>query len=237
MTVFVRRFPVACPFLRGAAIALFIAVSLCGFGDQSVGAVSSTIVISQVYGGGGNSGAPLQYDFIELLNVGTSAVNVSTWSVQYASTQGTSWQRTNLSGTIQPGQYYLVQEGSNANVGATPPTPDATGTIMMSASAGKVALLSNQTTIVGGVSCPAGAVDLVGFATGTNCFEGAGPTASLTNTTAALRKTLGCTDTDDNSADFATGPPNPRNTSSPLASCGESTNPSGSGAANPASVV
>src|SRR5215213_2411048 len=34
-------------------------------------AVSTSIVISQVYGGGGNSGATYQNDFVELFNRGT----------------------------------------------------------------------------------------------------------------------------------------------------------------------
>ncbi|MGH8056318.1 MAG: lamin tail domain-containing protein, partial [Candidatus Entotheonellia bacterium] len=73
-------------------------------------ALSANIVISQVYGGGGNSGATLKNDFIELFNRGTTSVDVSGWSVQYAATTGTNWQRTNLSGTIPPGGYYLVKE-------------------------------------------------------------------------------------------------------------------------------
>src|ERR1043166_6637920 len=71
---------------------------------------STGIVISQVYGGGGNTGATLKNDFIELFNRGSSAVDVTGWSVQYASATETTWQVTNLTAvTIQPGEYYLVQ--------------------------------------------------------------------------------------------------------------------------------
>ena len=99
------------------------------------------VLISQVYGGGGNSGAPYRNDFIELFNAGNATVDLSGWSVQYASSSGTSWQTTALSGNIAPGQYLLVQEAAGANALATPlPTPDATGSIAMSASSGKVAL-------------------------------------------------------------------------------------------------
>src|SRR5438552_351810 len=101
---------------------------------RHVEAVSTSIVISQVYGGGGNAGSTYTNDFIELFNRGASPVSVNGWSVQYASAAGTSWQVTNLTNvTIQPGQYYLVQEAPGAG-GTTPlPTPDATGTIAMSA--------------------------------------------------------------------------------------------------------
>ena len=198
--------------------------------------VSSGIVISQVYGGGGNAGATFKNDFVELFNRGNSAINVSGWSVQYASTAGTSWQVTNLSGSIAPGRYYLVQEAAGTNGTTSLPTPDAIGGINMSATGGKVALL-NTTTPLTGSGCPLGAslIDFVGY-DGANCFEGAAA-PSLTNTTAALRGGNGCNDTDNNSSDFTAGAPNPRNSSSPAQSCGGSTNPSGVGAANPSTVL
>ena len=184
---------------------------------EPVRAISTNLVVSQVYGGGGNAGATYRNDFIEILNRGTTTIDLTGWSVQYAATTGTSWSRTNLSGSLAPGQYYLVQEAQGAGGTTNLPTPDAIGTIAMSATAGKVVLLSTQTTITSGTSCPAGAsiIDIVGFGTGTNCVEGA-PTATLSNATAALRANGGLSDTDSNSADFAAGAPNPRNTTSPL---------------------
>ncbi|HEX6717410.1 MAG TPA: lamin tail domain-containing protein [Pyrinomonadaceae bacterium] len=176
------------------------------------------VVISQVYGGGGNSGALFTNDFIELFNQGATPVNLSGWSVQYQSAAGTgTWQVTPLTGTISPGGYYLVQEASNAAVGAPLPTPDATGTIAMAGGAGKVALSSTTTAFNG--SCPTCVVDMVGYGTTASCFEGAGPTGNTSNTTAALRKRGGCFDSDNNNIDFAVGSPNPRNTSSPTNNC------------------
>lgn len=190
---------------------------------------SSSIVISQVYGGGGNSGATWKNDFVELFNRGSVAVDVTGWTVQYASSTGTSWQKTTLSGTIQPGQYFLVQEAAGTG-GTTPlPTPDVTGSIAMSGTTGKVALVNNGTTLSG--ACPTGLIDLVGFGTA-NCSE-TSPTAALSNTTAALRNSDGCTDTDTNSADFTIGAPTPRNTASPLNVCGGPTSPTAAGSAAP----
>ena len=179
---------------------------------------AADIVISQVYGGGGNTGATYTNDFIELYNQGTTTVSLSGWSVQYISATGTgTWAVTPLSGSIAPGGYYLVQEAQGAG-GTTPlPTPDATGTIAMSAENGKVALSSSMTPFSG--ACPTCAVDLVGYGSTASCFEGAGPTGTLSNTTAALRKRRGCVDTNNNNADFTTGSPNPRNIASPLNSC------------------
>jgi hypothetical protein len=83
--------------------------------ETRFGALGSTdLVISQVYGGGGNSGATFKNDFIEIFNRTSSAISVSGWSVQYASASGSSWQVTALSGTIQPGHYYLVQEAAGS---------------------------------------------------------------------------------------------------------------------------
>lgn len=169
------------------------------------------VVVSQIYGGGGNSGATYTHDFIELYNAGASAVDLTDWSMQYASAAGSSWQVTTLSGSIAPGGYYLIQQAVGSG-GTTPlPPPDATGATAMSATAGKVALVSNATTLTG--SCPTGdaIVDFVGYGATANCFEGTGPTPAPSNTTAVLRLDNGNQDTDDNAADFETGAPNPRN--------------------------
>src|SRR5262245_28053763 len=101
---------------------------------QSVQAVgSSTVVISQVYGGGGNSGAPFTNDFIELFNKGNTTVSLDGWSVQYTSATGVGNFGSALNlitplGTVSlaPGQYLLIQEASQAAVGAPLPTPDVT---------------------------------------------------------------------------------------------------------------
>ena len=180
-------------------------------GDVVASAISTSIVISQVYGGGGNLNATLRNDFIELYNLGSSTVSLTGWSVQYASSAGTTWQKTDLTGSIPPGGYYLVQEAQGAGGTTNLPTPDATGTIPMSATAGKVALVSSQTLLSG--ACPTtNVVDFLGFGSATTCSETT-PTANLSNTTAALRNQGGAQDTDNNASDFTIGAPNPRNSS------------------------
>jgi uncharacterized repeat protein (TIGR01451 family) len=170
------------------------------------------VVISQVYGGGGNSGATFKNDFIELRNNGATAVSLDGWSVQYASATGSTWQRTNLSGSIAPGGYYLVQQAQGAGGTVDLPTPDAIGTLALSGTNGKVALTSGTAALAG--TCPisdATVVDLVGFGSTANCFEGAAPTATLSNSTAALRNGAGSVDSNNNNADFTAGTPVPRN--------------------------
>jgi DNA/RNA endonuclease G (NUC1) len=178
-------------------------------------AASSNVVISQVYGGGGNAGATYKNDFIELFNRGTSSVSLSGWSVQYASSAGTTWAVTPLSGSIGPGQYYLIQQAAGAGGTVNLPAPNATGSIAMSGTAAKVALVASTAPLTG--SCPTGVVDFVGYGAA-NCFEGS-PTPTLSNTTAAIRKGDGCTETDSNSADFLVLAPTPRNSGSPLKPC------------------
>src|SRR3954471_17382144 len=94
------------------------------FGIPAVQASSPDIVISQIYGGGGNTSAPLHNDFLELYNRGASAITVTGWSVQYAPASSTSWQVTALTGTINPGQYFLIQEAAGTGAGSALPTPD-----------------------------------------------------------------------------------------------------------------
>ena len=215
------------------SVITILALMLMALPMQSASAVSPNIVISQVYGGGGNTGAPYTHDFIELFNRGPSTVSLAGWSVQYASATGTgnfganSGQLTELpSISLAPGQYFLIQEASTAAVGSPLPTPDVVDAtpISMSGSAGKVALV-NTTASLGcnGGSTPcspaqlAQIIDLIGYG-GANFYEAAAA-PTLSNTTSASRAGNGCTDTDNNATDFTAGAPAPRNTATPLSPC------------------
>jgi uncharacterized protein len=96
----------------------------------------------------------------------------------------------------------------------------------MAAGSGKVALVTGTTSLGcngGSTLCDgdqlARIIDLVGYGTA-NFYEGSGAAPTLSNTTAAFRADGGCSDTDDNAADFTAGPPAPRNTASPTNLCG-----------------
>lgn len=195
------------PRSRRMAVMLFSVATLL-----LAATAQAQVVVSQVYGGGGNSGATLKNDFIELRNNGATAVSLEGWSVQYASSTGTTWSRTNLTGSIAPGGYYLIQQAQGSGGSVDLPTPDAVGTLTLSGTAGKVALSRGTAALSG--ACPltdANVVDFVGFGSAANCFEGAAPTGTLSNTTAALRNGEGSIDTQNNGADFSVGTPNPRN--------------------------
>ncbi|HEX6285078.1 MAG TPA: Calx-beta domain-containing protein [Pyrinomonadaceae bacterium] len=183
------------------------------------------VVISQIYTGGGTPGAAFQNSFIELFNrsnsprdiVGvpltfTSATGTFTFSIAFVSSRGI---------TLNPGQHFLIQFGSAGPNGMPLPSPD--GSLLQNLEVpGKVALLKFGSSLPVG-TCPLAdpnILDFVGYGAAANCFEGTGPTANLSNISAALRLNNGCTDTNNNAGDFSVGTPNPRNTSSSATPCG-----------------
>ncbi|HEX5875388.1 MAG TPA: DNA/RNA non-specific endonuclease [Pyrinomonadaceae bacterium] len=174
------------------------------------------LVISQLYGGGGNSGATLTHDYVEIYNPTGISFNLAGWSLQYASATGTSWtNKQPLGGTIAPGEYFLVRLASGgANGAPLPIAANITGDINMSATTGKVALVSNNILLAG--SCPNGSdpdiVDFVGYGTSASCFEGATRAPAPSNTNALFRKLNGGQDTNQNGADFEVAAANPRRT-------------------------
>lgn len=212
------------------AIGVAAATTGCASGDdrwsndrpQLFAAASPDIVISQLYGGGGNSGAQFTNDFVELFNRGSSTVAIDGWSVQYASATGTSWAKANLTGSIPAGGYYLVQLAAGTGTGVSLPAPNATGTMNMSGTSGTVALVTNQTLLAcgGTTAClpNANIHDFVGYGTAVQ-FEGSAAAPTLTNSAAGFRAAGGCTDTNNNTADFLAAVPTPRNASSPHTTC------------------
>jgi hypothetical protein len=207
------------------------AVCALALAGQKASAISTNIVIAEIYGGGGNSGANYSHDYIVLFNKSAAAVDVNGWSVQYASATGPStgsWASgpiANTSTLIPAGGYFLVKMASGGANGASIGTPDGlTNNINMSASAGKVALCNVTNALTTTTPSSPTIVDLVGFGTTANFSETANAPA-LTTTTSLLRKDGGCFDSDNNSADFITGAPTLRNSSSSLQVCGGATTP------------
>ncbi|MFC0360330.1 lamin tail domain-containing protein [Kytococcus schroeteri] len=186
---------------------LLPAASLAGAATAPAHAVSEDLVISEAYGGGGNSGAPLRNDFVELFNRGDHAVDLTGWTLEYRSATGSSAQVTKLSGSVAPGARFLVQQAAGSNTSAAPlPTPDATGTVPMSSSGAKLQLVGPDGSVV----------DLLGWG-GANAAEGL-PAGATSNTTSVAR-TQPCHDTDSNAADFTTGAPTPENSTEAPVDC------------------
>lgn len=198
---------------------------------------STTVVISQVYGGGGGSTGTYMFDYVELHNISGSVQSLTGTSIQYGSATGNfGATTTNIfafpAGTSIPaGGYLLIQLGSAGSAGAAlPVTPDFTTTnLSMGAASGKV-VLANQTA---GLGCGATAgpctlpaaniIDVVSYGASNNAEGGATVNngVALTSTQAAVRKTNGCTETDNNNNDFnVVTAPVPRNSASPVVTCG-----------------
>ncbi|MER5430791.1 endonuclease/exonuclease/phosphatase family protein [Streptomyces sp. NPDC002588] len=177
---------------------------------------SASVVISEVYGGGGNSGATLTRDFVELGNAGSAAYDLAGYSVQYlpgSPSSSSTWQVTALSGSVASGGRYLVAEAAGTGGTTALPTPDATGSIAMSATTGTIALVSGTTALTckTAADCAADSriVDLVGYGTAV-VREGSGPVTGASNT-ASVARGPALSDTDDNAADLASGTPSPVN--------------------------
>ncbi len=176
-------------------------------------AASTNLVVSEVYGGGGNSGATLRSDFVELYNTSDQPVELDGWTVKYWSARGTSAQTTSLTGTIAAGGHFLVKEADGANTNADPlPHPDSTGTIAISSKTGRVAIVDPDGNVT----------DLVGWG---DPSTSEGSPADFTTNTTSVARTNACRDTDDNAADFAVGSPTPQNSATPTGRCDGGTTP------------
>ncbi len=162
------------------------------------------LMIFEAYGGGGNNGANYKNDFIVLFNGTNKPINLSGFSVQYASSAGSSWQVTPISGVLNPDNYYIIQEAAGNNGTTSLPKSDATGNISMGASNFKLALVKSTTALNDSdpTSNPL-VIDFLGAGTA-NAYEGSGPSVAGSNTESVRRKvTSGIPqDTDNNSLDF-----------------------------------
>jgi hypothetical protein len=171
------------------------------------------VVISQVFGGSSTTAAYNQ-DFVELHNRTAQDVSLNGWSVQYASATGTAWQVVPLSGTVAAGGFFLL--GLSASDGGTAlPAVNATGSVNLSSTAGKVALVSGVAPLSG---CPAmgAAVDLVGYG-GASCSE-TSPVPGTSSAMAVARRDA-CADSDSNVLDFSAQMPAPRGSAGGVAMC------------------
>jgi hypothetical protein len=183
------------------------------------------VIITEVYGGGGNSGATLKNDFIELYNTTEESINLGGWSLQYYPATGTG--TATVANTFVfpaskfiPGKTHLLVQAA-AGTGGTEdlPAPDAISTIALSGTAGKVILYSTSllqtinssdlTSITGNAFYK----DYVPFGTTAVPVMGSA-TANLSNTTSASRKFSGASYvyTQNTGNDFEVVTPNPQNT-------------------------
>ncbi|HEY0173900.1 MAG TPA: Calx-beta domain-containing protein, partial [Pyrinomonadaceae bacterium] len=202
---------------------------------------SRDLVISQVYTRGGEPGATFRNDFVEIFNRGNVPVNLGDYSLQVLvnapPSPGFPGGLVSVSIVVvssgstlnlDPGKYYLYQFAGSGNNGATLPTPDTGGgsfpsDLNLPSTTGRVAIVKGlamhpYTQYGCAVGVDAALADFFSYGA-TTCVEGGANFPAPSQTTAAVRNTDGCDDTENNVADFTTAAPNPRNTSTPQRLC------------------
>lgn len=182
-------------------------------GTSRAALTAGSVVISQVFGG--NEGAVMNQDFVELFNRSSQSVDLSGTSLQLATEGGdfgaTAAAIVSLNGVTMPASSYLLigLAKKTPSTAQNLITPDKTSTFDLGATGGKVAI-ANKTTALGcgsGVNCDAAdIVDLVGWGAATQ-FEGT-KISGLDAGKGAIRKGAGCTDTNNNANDFVQQAPN-----------------------------
>lgn len=192
-------------------LALVAAIGWAGLVPAKASSVLSEqfprVVISQVFASGGNTFTSIaDYDYVELHNISHNPVDLTGWRLQTGGSGPASMGNdVALSGNIQPGQFLLIREGGGGQGGSAIPTPDFIGTHNLAVSGGKAQLLNPAQ--VGNIE------DFVGYGNSSDYEGNSGPAPAPTTTTAVYRINQSCTDTNDNSVDFTTSPPAPRNSS------------------------
>ncbi len=200
-----------------------LAALMAGFAAPAM-AASPDLVISQLYGAGGNANTTFfTHDYIEIFNRGSAPVTAEGWSLQYGSATSTgAWSGKSAlpTFTIEPGQYILIQQQSGGTGQPALPSPVIVpqSGFNMSGTTGKVALVRDTVTLSGATPTGENIADLVGFGTA-NGAEGTRAPA-MSASLALFRANGGCADSDDNSVDFATGAPAPRTSASARNTCG-----------------
>ena len=188
-------------------------------------AVSPNIVISEVYGAGGNANALFNADFVELANPTAAPVSLTGKYIHYRSAAGGSGGAPlALSGSVPANGKYLIQMGAAGGTGAALPTPDAgPGTYQMAAAGGQVFLLDSATavTTTGNQAGVAGIIDMVGVS-GSTSFETAAATVAGSVTSSVNRTAA---DADKNNLEFGLAAPTPEKSGPATPTALEATDP------------
>jgi 5'-nucleotidase len=205
---------------KGGVAALSFALvtsPLAQTSPASANTAGTGLVISEVYGGGGNAGSTYRNDFVELYNPTDAAISLSGKSLQYRSANPTDSTPVlsnvvALTGTVPAHGHWLLQAAPGTGGTTGLPKPDQTsGAPAISGTGGQV-FLANRTDAFNPGTGPIAhddVIDFVGWGGSTTSYEGTAPAAATTNPTAVARAAAG-TDTDSNSADFTVGAPTPK---------------------------
>jgi hypothetical protein len=222
----------------GSNCSTFLAVISCVLTFSAVSIAQSiadpNIRISQIYTRGGEAGATFQNDYVELFNRGMTDVDISGWSLNIANFSGvppniqissSSIRLFSSTGIIMtPGSHFLIKFGGSGTNGQPIPTSDINlNPVPISDTGGQIVLVAKDKTLPFGY-CPAApdltgvVVDYVGYGIAI-CYEGT-VTLAPPPDKALLRVGNGCTDNNDNLADFSFATPTPRTRQDVATPCG-----------------
>ena len=174
-------------------------------------AQSKTVVISEVYGGGGAINGSYKNDYIQLFNFSSSPVDLSGYTLQIAPPTGSSWSVINLSGIIPANHWFLIKGEGDGSSGVDLPEADFKGNFNIRTESGKIALVNSGNALPTGCSITGeNVIDFIGYGKDVDCSE-TSPAPSHTALLATSRINF-ATDANNNASDFTLFPPNPRNT-------------------------
>uniref|UniRef100_UPI002810A2AB ExeM/NucH family extracellular endonuclease n=1 Tax=Microbacterium sp. TaxID=51671 RepID=UPI002810A2AB len=201
-----RAAAIASAALTAGCLASFVPAAAFAAPDDTA------LVINEVYGGGGNSGAAYTHDFVELYNPTADAISLEGLSLNYWSAAGGSGGGVALRGTVAAGDHFLVQlAAGNGNGQPLPGADQVVSAPNMSGTTGRLFLLPTTSVYAGPAGDAAGRddiIDMVGWGSGAATFETA-PAPGTTNGTSIARTATGA-DSDSNAADFTAGAPTPQ---------------------------
>ncbi|WP_300681170.1 putative Ig domain-containing protein [Nocardioides sp.] len=174
------------------------------------------LVINEVYGAGGNTGALYNADYVEIYNPTSAAIDLTGVYLHYRSATYSGAAYSNiapLSGAVQPHDYYLVQASAAGTVGSAFSSDLVSNPALNLAAAGGQVFLSTSSSAVtttGNLAGTSGIIDLVSSSAAT-AYEGTVGTA--TGTAALSLNRTNHVDTDVTSADITTAAPTPQKSS------------------------
>ncbi|MEO7961353.1 MAG: hypothetical protein ABIR19_07395 [Ginsengibacter sp.] len=173
-------------------------------------AQSTTLVIAEVYGGGGEVGAVYKNDYIVLFNLSGAPISLDNFGIWYGASEEASNPLISLSGIIKANHWFLVKGKADGITGAGLPAADAEAAFDISSTKGIVALVQKDQVVTPICTSPAGSIlDIIGYGQNISCVE-TSPAATHTMQSALSRKNF-ASDGNNNSTDFALFPPAPRN--------------------------
>jgi len=178
--------------------------------DYTVSVLFQRLVINEIFGGGSSLNSAFDHDFVELRNTSSLVIDLTGWSLQYASAIGNTWRSVNLTGSVGANSYYLIQLSASSTGGAVLPTPNVSDTVSVSNTAAKIALVNSATVLSGGCPTDTAIVDFVGYGAAASCFWGVAAAPNLTSSVHSLMRTVSGAQSKNNAVDFVNvTPPTP----------------------------